>query len=69
MSATQKTNPELPRMVCPHCYLSTRADMPRCLYCGTVLHGPTKPVRKSALDSRAHTEVTHRTRAALPKFR
>jgi hypothetical protein len=38
-----RSNKELPTIVCTHCYLVTRADMPRCLYCGTVLHHPAMP--------------------------
>jgi hypothetical protein len=63
---------ELPRMVCPHCYLSTRADMPKCLYCGTPLHQakkPAAPTRRQGTEALPHSEMSHRARATLSRWR
>lgn len=71
MSA-HKTNPELPRTVCQHCFLSTRADMPKCLYCGTPLHAHKRTVanaRKPHGEPLAHGEMSHRARATLSRWR
>lgn len=54
--AAEGTKSDLPRMTCPHCYLSTRADMPKCLYCGTRLHD--NPAQDKARRLKAHESTT-----------
>lgn len=71
MSANNK-NQDLPRVVCTHCYLSTRADMPKCLYCGTPLHrhpAGSSSTRRPPAEAPPQTEMAHRARATLSRWR
>lgn len=47
----------IPRMYCPHCHLSTRADMPRCLYCGYKIfeHLMPKPAKPKGDKNARHS--------------